>query len=101
MTATCVDGKQFTVNGVKYDFKSFTCNQWPAHLEKSSGSCLSGKSLIKIGFELSTGFSDIIDVCHDTALHHTIYTKFVLKPDAAGFQSGVDRPDWAKGNYFK
>jgi len=43
---------------------------------------------------------ELITACHDTTLHHTIYTKFMLTSDAAGSQTGVDRPDWAQGTFF-
>lgn len=60
-----------------------------------------GKKLLKTGFKISTGFVDVYDSCHDLQLHHTYYTKFVLGKDAAGFQSGVARPDWSQGNFFR
>lgn len=76
-------------------------SQWPTHVTKSAGTCLFGKSLIKIGFEISTGFMEVYETCHDINVSHTYYTKFVLGKDAAGAQTGVDRSDWIKGNYFR
>lgn len=98
--ATCVSGNTFSVDGTSYTFSELKCNVYPVEEDISSGSCLSGKTLIKVGFTISTGFADVYQACHDVALAHTIYTKFVLTTDAAGFQIGIDRPDWSSGGFF-
>lgn len=100
VTATCVSGTTFTVDGTSYDISQITCNKWPVATDVASGSCLSGNTLIKIGYTISTGFLEAYDVCHDTSRHHTHYTKLILTSDSAAFQSGVDRPDWINGNFF-
>lgn len=100
MSATCSEGTYFLVHGVKYAFKYLMCKNYPVHLQRAAGSCLSGKTLIEIGFQVSAGFAKTIDVCHDTTLHHTHYTKFVLTNDAAGSQTGINRPDWYPGDFF-
>lgn len=74
--------------------------QWPDHITKASGTCLFGKSLIKIGFQIASGFMEVYEVCHDLKLSHTYYTKFTLGRDAAGAQTGVQRSDWIQGAYF-
>lgn len=57
--------------------------------------------MVKTGFQINAGFVDLYDACHDTQLHHTYYTKFVLGRDVAGFQTGVPRPDWHEGTFFR
>lgn len=44
---------------------------------------------------------EVYETCHDIYESHTYYTKFILGKDAAGAQTGVDRSDWIKGNYFR
>lgn len=100
MSAYCSEGNTFIVNGVKYAFTALKCNSYPTHVQRAAGSCLSGKTLIEIGFVVSKGFVKLIEVCHDTTLHHTHYTKFTLTKDAAGSQTGFDRPDWYPGDFF-
>ena len=74
--------------------------QWPDFVIDTVGTCLFGKKLLRTGIRISSGFVAFYDVCHDTGLDHTYYTKFILTRDAAGFQSGVARPDWSKLNFF-
>lgn len=74
--------------------------QWPDHITKASGTCLFGKSLIKVGFQIASGFMEVYEVCHDLQLSHTYYTRFTLGRDAAGAQTGVQRSDWIQGSYF-
>ena len=100
VTATCSEGTTFVVNGAKHAFSALKCNSYPTHVQRSAGSCLTSKTLIEIGFVVSTGFAKLIEVCHDTTLHHTHYTKFTLTSDAAGSQTGIDRPDWYPGDFF-
>lgn len=69
-------------------------------VNRASGSCLSGQTLVQTGFETSNGFVEAYTGCHSTSLHHTFYTKFVMRPDVAGFQTGVSRSDWEDGNFF-
>lgn len=88
------------VNGVKHAFNALKCQKYPVHTQRAAGSCLSGKTLIEIGFVISTGFSKLIEACHDTTLHHTYYTRFLLTKDAAASQTGIDRPDWYPGDFF-
>lgn len=99
--ATCVSGTTFTVNGRQHSFHDLVCTRWPVHLNRAAGSCLWGKTLVKTGFQISTGFVDLYDACHDEQLHHTYWVKAVLGKDAAGFQSGVPRPDFVPGTFFK
>lgn len=98
-TASCSDGKTFTVNGVSRTFSQLSCQQSPNEEDRQSGSCNKG-TLYKIGFSVSTGFVEVYEVCHDASQHHTIWTKFLLTRDAAGFQTGIDRPNWSNGALF-
>lgn len=53
-----------------------------------------------IGFDVSVAFIPVMQLCHDTRLHHTHYTEFTLLRDAAGFQRATPRPDWQQGQFF-
>lgn len=75
-------------------------SQWPASVTEVFGTCLSGRTLLKTGFHISTGFVELYDSCVDQELAHTHYTKFIMGKDANNFQSGVARPDWIAGDLF-
>lgn len=101
-TAVCVGGTEFTVNGAAHRFNQLVCSRWPEHVNFASGTCMGGRhTLVKTGFRIQSGFVDVYDACHDTTLHHTFYTRFILGRDAAGFQNGVARPDWEQGSFFR
>lgn len=100
-TAICEGGNQFTVNGATHTFSQLTCSRWPEHVNFASGNCLGGRTLVKTGFRIQSGLVELYDACHDTALHYTFYTRFTLGRDVAGFQTGVDRPEWEQGSFFR
>jgi hypothetical protein len=99
--ATCVGGVQLSVNGVKYNANQLGCTRWPTLSSWSSGSCLGGRHLVKMGYNVSAGHVELIHACHELEIHHTIYAKFILTPEAAAIQrSGATRPKWIKGHLF-
>lgn len=100
-TAVCVGGTDFTVNGSPHTFSQLTCSRWPVHVNFAAGNCIGGRTLVKTGFRIQSGLVDLYDACHDTNLHHTFFTRFTLGRDAAGSQSGVARPDWDQGTFFR
>ena len=69
-------------------------------VQRTSGICLQSRTLVVIGFDVSIAFIPVMQLCHDTRLHHTHYTEFTLLRDAAGFQRATPRPDWQQGQFF-
>jgi hypothetical protein len=61
---------------------------------------MGNRVLAKMGYQTSSGNVELIDACHELGLHHTIYAKFILTPEAAAFRTGVARPDWINGHLF-
>lgn len=75
--------------------------KWPASKEFNTSKCLDGKTLINIGFEISTGNVILYSTCHDENELHTYYTEFQLTKDAQGLQTRIDRPEWQSGVSFR
>ncbi|XP_015184608.1 PREDICTED: uncharacterized protein LOC107070688 [Polistes dominula] len=100
--ATCVGNKMFNVNGENKNFSSITCKFVPESLARRTNLwCYDNKSThVEIGFNLTTNFLPLIELCHDEETYITYYTKFRMTKWIGGHQKGFPRPRWTKGDYY-
>jgi hypothetical protein len=99
-TATCVGGVQLSVNGRTYNANRLGCTRPPTPHSWAAGSCMGGRELALMGYQTSAGNVQLIEACHDRSLHHTLYAKFTLRPEASRFRRGISRADWINGHLF-
>jgi len=78
--AVCVRDKAFNVNGEQRNFSSLTCKRQIEHQAKqmSASPCLNKHTPIEIGFNVSSGFIRLIELCRDDTTYTTYYTKFKM-----------------------
>jgi hypothetical protein len=99
--AKCVEGNQFQVNGVAYNFIDFACLKIPYHTARKTGaSCYNNAAQVEIGFDLGTKFLKVFEVCHDEITEETYYAKYYFTPASGGYQSGFPRPSFMTGSFF-
>ncbi|XP_046817966.1 uncharacterized protein LOC124423800 [Vespa crabro] len=99
--ATCVGNKIFHVNGENKNFSSLTCYHLPEHIAKiTKSSCYGRNTHFEIGFNLSTDFLRMIELCHNEKTYNTYYTKFRLTKLIGGHQEGYPRPKWNDGDHY-
>lgn len=81
----CVDGNQYEVDGIAYNFKDFTCKSIPYHVARKTGrKCFNNASEVEIGFDLGNRFLKVYEVCHDEVTEETYYAKYQLMPASSG-----------------
>ncbi|XP_073841495.1 uncharacterized protein [Musca autumnalis] len=101
VTANCHGGFTYLVEGQKYNFSDFSCSAWPVHTVRRTGrSCNGGTDLLEVGFEVSDGFLQTMDVCHDEVNEVTRYVHHVLTPSSNGYQKSVNRPSFKPGDFY-
>ncbi|KAF7414763.1 hypothetical protein HZH68_003252 [Vespula germanica] len=100
--ATCVRNKIFHVNGENRNFSSLTCYHLPEHTARHMKSpCYNGNTHVEIGFNLSTNFLRVIELCRNEKTYNTYYTKFRMTKLIGGYQRSYPRPSkWMVGDYF-
>ncbi|XP_043499677.1 uncharacterized protein LOC122522556 [Polistes fuscatus] len=101
--ATCVRNQIFNVNGENTNFSSLTCHHLPENMARRTNSwCYDDKSAhVEIGFNLTTGFLRIIELCRNEETYNTYYTKFRMTKWIDGYQRSYPRPwKWTAGDYF-
>nr|CAD7458447.1 unnamed protein product [Timema tahoe] len=101
VTATCVSGKNFRINGVNYSFSTLTCRSIPSHSARATGKICYNKNIeIEVGFLVGTNFYNLHDICFDSANANPIYTKFDMVANIGGLQVGFPRPSWVEGGFY-
>ncbi|XP_063228958.1 uncharacterized protein LOC134534394 [Bacillus rossius redtenbacheri] len=102
VTAACVSGSTFLVNGVKHEFDKLSCSVLPSHTARLTGRrCASNRyEEIEIGFVVAGIFYNILEVCFDNTLGNVIYTQFDMAKNIGGVQLGFPRPSWLSGSFY-
>ncbi|XP_035744118.1 uncharacterized protein LOC118451555 [Vespa mandarinia] len=68
--------------------------------EITKSSCYGRNTHFEIGFNLSTDFLRMIELCHNEKTYNTYYTKFRLTKLIGGHQAGYPRPKWNDGDHY-
>lgn len=101
ITATCVSGTTFKVDGTSYAFSDLVCKSWPSFVAKKTGSTCNGGILIKVGFEVtSSRFVEQMQVCFNEQEEVTRYVRHTLEPGSNYYQTGVDRITFQTAGFF-
>ncbi|XP_058985161.1 uncharacterized protein LOC101888582 [Musca domestica] len=102
VSAECHSGFTYLVGGQKYNFSDFSCTDWPIYTARRTGrNCSGGTDLLEVGFEVSDGFLQTMDICHDEVNEVTRYVHHVLNPSSASYQRSVARPRFIEGDFYK
>lgn len=99
--ASCVQSKQFKVNGKSYSFHSFTCKKSQKSVVKREGTCLNKFSQVDVGFRVLDNFVSIYEICRDDDTDETYYVKEEMTASVGGHQSKNPRPTWSSHNLFQ
>ncbi|XP_036326086.1 uncharacterized protein LOC118739070 [Rhagoletis pomonella] len=101
ITATCVSGSNFKVDGTTYSFKELTCNSWPGFVAEKSGASCNGGVMVRVGFKISSSrFAKQYEVCFDEDEEVTRYVHHDLNPGSNYYQTGVDRITFQTAGFF-
>ncbi|XP_065362077.1 uncharacterized protein LOC135955646 [Calliphora vicina] len=101
ISAQCLKGYEYLVNGENYNFTSFSCSAWPTYTARRTGRlCNGGTDLLEVGFKVSQGFLQTMDICHDEINEVTRYVHHVLNPSSSMYQRSVTRPRFIEGDFF-
>ncbi|KAH8405239.1 hypothetical protein KR222_000070 [Zaprionus bogoriensis] len=102
LTAQCLQGKYYLVDGLIYPFANFSCTAWPTYTALRTGrKCNGGTDLVKVGFQLEDdAFLQTYDVCHDELAEVTRYVHHVLYPSSYDYQHGVARPNFLGLDFY-
>lgn len=102
ITAQCLKNYDYLVNGKIYNISSFRCSAWPAYTANRTGRlCNGGTDLLKIGFNISTGFLKTMDVCFDEINEMTRYVHHKLNPSSIFYHESVPVPKFLEGDFYK
>ncbi|XP_070504991.1 uncharacterized protein [Chironomus tepperi] len=99
---TCAAGNLFTWSGYSLTFNNFICRAYPTPQDIKTGArCYNSALLVKVGYQVDADrFLTVFEVCHDDRTEETYYSKHRFSPANSRFQSGFDRTNWTKGNFF-
>lgn len=101
ITATCVSGTTFKVDGSNYAFSELICKTWPGFVAQKTGSSCNGGTLVRVGFEVSSSrFVEQMQVCFNEEEEVTRYVRHSLNPGSNYYQTGVDRITFTTGGFF-
>ncbi|XP_050335740.1 uncharacterized protein LOC126762763 isoform X3 [Bactrocera neohumeralis] len=101
VTATCVSGTNFRVDGTTYAFKELTCKAWPTFVAEKTGASCNGGVMVRVGFKISSSrFAQQYEVCFNEGEEVTRYVHHDLNPGANYYQTGVDRITFQTGGFF-
>ncbi|EDW79150.1 uncharacterized protein Dwil_GK10387 [Drosophila willistoni] len=101
LTAKCVSGTTFQVDGTNYEFKDLYCKSWPTFKAEKTGSSCNGGELIRVGFAISSSrFATDMQICFNEEEEVTRYTRHQLFPGSNYYQTGVDRITFTTGGFF-
>uniref|UniRef100_A0A1I8P1L8 DNA/RNA non-specific endonuclease domain-containing protein n=1 Tax=Stomoxys calcitrans TaxID=35570 RepID=A0A1I8P1L8_STOCA len=102
VTAQCLQGLYFLVDGIILPFHNFSCTEWPVYTARRTGrNCSGGTDLLAVGFEVQDGFLQTMDICHDEVNEVTRYVHHVLNPSSAAYQRSVARPRFIEGDFYE
>lgn len=101
LTATCVSGTTFKVDGRDYNFKDLACKSWPGFKAIKTGGTCNGGIVIRVGFEItSSRFAEQMQICFNEQEEVTRYTRHQLFPGSNYYETGVDRITFQTAGYF-
>lgn len=101
ITATCVSGTTFKVDGTSYAFSELVCKSWPGFVAKKKGTTCNGGILVGVGFEVSsTRFVEQMEICYNEQEEVTRYVRHTLGPASNYYQTGVDRITFQTAGFF-
>ncbi|XP_061396212.1 uncharacterized protein LOC133331845 [Musca vetustissima] len=101
ITATCVGGTTFKVDGTSYAFSELVCKSWPGFVAKKKGSSCNGGILVGVGFEVSSSrFAEQMEICYNEQEEVTRYVRHKLGPGSNYYQTGVDRITFQTAGFF-
>ncbi|EDW33532.1 GL21712 [Drosophila persimilis] len=101
LTAKCVSGSTFSVDGKDFEFKDLYCKAWPGFKAIKSGATCNGGVVIRVGFEItSTRFAEQMQICFNEEEEVTRYTRHKLEPGSNYYETGVARITFQTAGYF-
>ncbi|XP_075161182.1 salivary endonuclease-like [Haematobia irritans] len=101
ITATCVSGTTFKIDGTNYAFSELVCKSWPSFVAKKKGTTCNGGILIGVGFEVSSSrFVEQMEICFNEQEEVTRYVRHTMGPANNYYQTGVDRITFQTGGFF-
>ncbi|EDV97604.1 uncharacterized protein LOC6557876 [Drosophila grimshawi] len=101
LTATCVSGTTFKINGDNFEFKDLYCKSWPGFKALKTGAECNGGIVIRVGFEItSSRFAEQMQICFNEEEEVTRYTRHQLFPGSNYYETGVDRITFQTAGYF-
>lgn len=101
IVAECVGGTTFRFNGILYDFRDFSCRNWPVSIAvRTTQRCYNNAVIVNVGFQVNERFLRVYTSCHDTILETNHYTQYQLTPRSDANQRSVTRPSWRQLDFF-
>ncbi|XP_014088323.2 uncharacterized protein [Bactrocera oleae] len=101
LTASCVSGTNFRVDGTTYSVKELTCKSWPGFVAEKTGASCNGGIMVRVGFKISSRrFVEQYQVCFNEDEEVTRYVHHDLNPGSNYYQTGVDRITFQTGGFF-
>ncbi|XP_017841252.1 uncharacterized protein LOC108598987 [Drosophila busckii] len=101
LTASCVSGTTFKIDGSNYEFKELTCKSWPGFVALKTGAICNGGIVIRVGFKISESrFAEQMQICFNEQEEVTRYTRHQLFPGSNYYQTGVDRITFQTAGFF-
>jgi hypothetical protein len=96
-----ITGRKFNISGTPSNIASINCNKTPKSEFKVDGKCHNNHSQYNIGFQLmDEDFIGLIEVCFDSILYTTLYTKFTIVSGVDEECQTAERPNYFKQDYF-
>ncbi|XP_067613054.1 uncharacterized protein [Eurosta solidaginis] len=101
ITASCVSGTNFKVDGTTYSFKELTCTSWPAFIAEKTGDTCEGGIAVRVGFKVSSSrFIEQYNLCFNEDEEVTRYVHHTLIPGGNFYETGVERLTFGTGDLF-
>ncbi|KAG5676221.1 hypothetical protein PVAND_006070 [Polypedilum vanderplanki] len=101
ITAECFEGTTFRFNGILYDFRDFSCSNWPVSIAvRTTQRCYNNAIIVNVGFQVNERFLRVYTSCHNTVLETNHYTHYQLTPRSDSNQRSVTRPSWRQLDFF-
>jgi hypothetical protein len=102
LDARCDSRSNFIVKNIRHEFSEINCLNFPKHVARrfSMKSCFGGSTAVEIGFDTGDRFLQIMTLCFDEIIERTYYVKYSMTPANSAFQSGLDRVNFIKGDFF-
>ncbi|XP_053954646.1 uncharacterized protein LOC128860884 [Anastrepha ludens] len=101
VTATCVSGTNFKIDGTTYAFKELACKAWPTFTAEKTGASCNGGIMVRVGYKVSSSrFIEQYTVCFDEVEEVTRYVHHDLNPGSNYYETGVARITFTTGGFF-